>query len=110
MFTKLMANFPLDGKEELPKVLKSDVPYAGILGSRKKTEKILREAEVNEVNYSASELAKIHYPIGLDIGANTPEEIALAIIAEIKAFFAKRSGESLKKFDGYIHKKNMEAV
>ncbi|MCG8311024.1 MAG: XdhC family protein [Cytophagales bacterium] len=97
-------------KEELPKALRSDVPYIGILGSRKKTQKILREAEVNDINYSKSELEKIHYPIGLDIGANTPEEIALSIVAEIKAFFAKRSGESLKKFDGYIHKKNLETV
>jgi xanthine/CO dehydrogenase XdhC/CoxF family maturation factor len=97
-------------KEELPKVLKSKTPYIGILGSRKKTQKILREAEVNEEYYSPAQLDKIHYPIGLDIGANTPEEIALSIIAEIKAFFSKRTGESLKKFDGYIHKKNLEAV
>lgn len=94
-------------KEELPKVLKSELPYIGILGSRKKTQKILREAEVNDVNYSTSELAKIHYPIGLDIGANTPEEIALSIIAEIKAFFSNKTGESLKKFEGAIHKKEM---
>ena len=92
-------------KEELPKVLKSDAPYIGILGSRKKTQKILREAEVNDDNYSTSELAKIHYPIGLDIGANTPEEIALSIIAEIRAFFSNKTGESLKKSDGFIHKK-----
>lgn len=97
-------------KEELPKALKSDAPYIGILGSRKKTQKILKEAEVNADNYSESELAKIHYPIGLDIGANTPEEIALSIVAEIKAFFAKRTGEPLKKFDGYIHKQNLEEV
>lgn len=93
-------------KEELPKVLKADAPYIGILGSRRKTQKILREAEVNTANYSASELSKIHYPIGLDIGANTPEEIALSIIAEIRAFFAKGTGESLKKFEGAIHRKH----
>lgn len=97
-------------KEELPKVLKSDSPYIGILGSRKKTQKILKEAEVNAEHYSSSELAKIHYPIGLDIGANTPEEIALSIVAEIKSFFSGRSGEPLKKFNGNIHKKNLEEV
>lgn len=97
-------------KEELPKVLKSDSPYIGILGSRKKTQKILKEAQVNNEHYSASELAKIHYPIGLDIGANTPEEISLSIVAEIKSFFSGRSGEPLKKFDGYIHKKNLETA
>jgi xanthine dehydrogenase accessory factor len=65
---------------------------------------------VNDDNYTAKELAKIHYPIGLDIGANTPEEIALSIIAEVKAFFSQRTGKPLKVFDGYIHKKNIQAV
>jgi xanthine dehydrogenase accessory factor len=58
---------------------------------------------VNETNYSTTELNKIHYPVGLDIGANTPEEISLSIIAEIKAFFSQRSGQPLKNFEGYIH-------
>lgn len=97
-------------KEELPKALKSDAPYIGILGSRKKTQKILREAEVNKENYSPSELAKIHYPIGLDIGANTPEEIALSIVAEIRAFFSNKTGESLKQFEGFIHKNPVEGI
>ncbi len=97
-------------KEELPKVLKSDSPYVGILGSRKKTQKILKEAEVNESNFTPGELAKIHFPIGLDIGANTPEEIALSIIAEIRAFYSNKTGEPLNKFDGKIHNKNMEIV
>lgn len=97
-------------KEELPKVLKSRAPYIGILGSRKKTGKILREAEINDTHYSAEELRKIHYPIGLDIGANTPEEIALSIIAEIKTFFSGRTGQPLKNFDGSIHQQNPEPV
>ncbi len=97
-------------KEELPKALKSEAPYIGILGSRKKTEKILREAEVNDQNYTSDELEKIHYPIGLDIGANTPGEICLSIIAEIKTFFSGRTGQPLQNFDGYIHKQNLEKV
>ena len=90
-------------KEELPKVLRSGASYVGILGSRKKTTKILREANITQDNFSVAELAKLHYPVGLDIGASTPEEIALSIIAEIKASFSGKSGESLKKFDGFIH-------
>ena len=97
-------------KEELPKVLKSRAPYIGILGSRKKTQKILREAEVNEAHFSSAALAKIHYPIGLDIGANTPEEIALSIIAEIRAFFSSKTGEPLTKFEGAIHDGNLEIL
>ncbi len=97
-------------KEELPKVLKSNIPYVGILGSRKKTQKILKEANVNSEKYSDSELTKIHYPIGLDIGANTPEEIALSIVAEIMAFFSTGTEESLSQFKGSIHNKHPENI
>jgi len=96
-------------KDQLPLALKSPAPYVGILGSRKKTQKILREAEINEMNYSSEELAKIHYPIGLDIGANTSEEIALSIVAEIRSFFSGRSGEPLRKFEGAIHVRTIES-
>jgi xanthine/CO dehydrogenase XdhC/CoxF family maturation factor len=96
-------------KDQLPLALRSPAPYVGILGSRKKTQKILREAEINELNYLPAELAKIHYPIGLDIGANTPEEIALSIVAEIRSFFSGRSGEPLRKFEGSIHTQNFES-
>ena len=96
-------------KEQLPIALKSPAPYIGILGSRKKTEKILREAEINATNYTEDQLDKIHYPIGLDIGANTPEEIALSIVAEIRSFFSSRSGESLRNLDGAIHTRTIES-
>ncbi len=96
-------------KDQLPLALKSPAPYVGILGSRKKTQKILREAEINEIKFTSEELAKIHYPIGLDIGANTPEEIALSIIAEIRSFFSGRTGESLRQFDGAIHARIIES-
>jgi len=96
-------------KDQLPLALKSPAPYVGILGSRKKTQKILREAEINEINYNSEELAKIHYPIGLDIGANTPEEIALSIVAEIRSFFSGRSGGPLRKFEGAIHARSIES-
>ncbi|MDZ7605779.1 MAG: XdhC family protein [Cyclobacteriaceae bacterium] len=96
-------------KDQLPLALKSYAPYVGILGSRKKTQKILREAEINELNYTPEQLSKIHYPIGLDIGANSPEEIALSIVAEIRSFFSGRSGEPLRKFEGAIHSRIIES-
>ncbi len=80
-------------KETLPEALRSGASYVGILGSKRKTEKILNEAHVDEDHFSHEELAKIHYPVGLDIGAVTPEEIALSVMAEITAVFSVKKHE-----------------
>ena len=73
-----------------------DLPYIGIIGNVTRTEKIL--AAIPSQNGSrAVHDAAIHYPAGLDIGAQTPEEIALSLVAEIQAVLSGRHGESLKK-------------
>ncbi|MGC0142032.1 XdhC family protein [Pseudactinotalea sp. Z1732] len=58
----------------------------------------LREAGATE-----DQLARIHSPIGLDLGGRTPEETAVSIAAEIIANRWKGSGESLSRTDGRIH-------
>ena len=58
--------------------------YIGLLGSRRKAIEIARSLE--EQGYSKTELDRVHTPIGLDIGAETPEEIAVSILAEILSF------------------------
>jgi len=62
-------------------VIESDAAYIGMIGSRKKNATVFQHLE--ERGISAQELKKIHAPIGIDIGAQTPEEIAVSIIAEI---------------------------
>jgi xanthine dehydrogenase accessory factor len=65
--------------------------YVGLIGSKRRTSIVidrLREAGISE-----AQLEKIHAPIGLDIGAVSPEEVALAIMAEIVA--ARRGGTGL---------------
>jgi xanthine dehydrogenase accessory factor len=61
--------------------LKSSVAYVGALGSKTTQEK--RKAALREKGLSEEQLARIHGPVGLDIEAETPEEIALAVMAEI---------------------------
>jgi xanthine/CO dehydrogenase XdhC/CoxF family maturation factor len=77
--------------------------YIGVLGPKKKLERMLDELEENGTVITERNLETIHGPVGLDIGSETPEEIALSIIAEIKAIFSKRNGKSLKHKMTVIH-------
>jgi xanthine dehydrogenase accessory factor len=63
--------------------LASPVPYVGVLGSRKTQAK--RLAALREAGVAEADLARLHSPIGLDLGGRSPEEIALAILAEVVA-------------------------
>ncbi|MBF4462136.1 XdhC family protein [Rathayibacter sp. VKM Ac-2878] len=77
------------------------VAYVGAMGSRRTHERrrgLLREAGVTD-----EALGRLHSPIGLDIGASTPEETAVSILAEVLAVRAAASGESLRRRTGPIH-------
>jgi len=67
----------------LPPVLATDARYVGALGSRRTHE--ARIARLREKGFDDLQTARIHAPVGLDIGATTPEEIAIAIVAEMVA-------------------------
>jgi len=71
----------LKDEEVLGSVIKSSAGYIGMIGSRKKNSTVFQHLE--EQGISAQELKEVHAPIGVDIGAQTPEEIAVSIIAEI---------------------------
>lgn len=71
------------------------IPYLGLLGPRKRLQRILQELGEVGTEFSADELAKLHSPIGLDIGAESPEEIALSIVAEVMCSKNQREGISL---------------
>ena len=71
----------LQDQEVLASIIESDAAYIGMIGSRKKNATVFQHLE--EQGISAQELKKVHAPIGIDIGAQTPEEIAVSIIAEI---------------------------
>ena len=77
--------------------------YIGLLGPRKKRDRIIEELKQNGLELTEQQLASIHGPVGLDIGAETSEEIALSILAEINAVLNKREGKRLKDREGTIH-------
>lgn len=74
---------------------RGDAAYIGMLGSRQKIRAIFSKLE--EQGVSRAELDAIHSPIGLDLGGETPGEIAVAVVAEILAVKNGRSGGFLSR-------------
>lgn len=83
----------------LSELLKLDLPYVGLLGPRKRRDQLLHAVLDEGIAIDAEVFA----PAGLDLGAETPEELALALVAEIQAVFAGASGESLRDRKAPIH-------
>lgn len=81
----------------------ASVPYVGVLGPKKKLKRILEELEEEGIHLSGEKKATIFGPTGLDIGAETPEEIALSIVAEIQAVLTGKKGEMLTNKTEVIH-------
>ena len=84
-------------------VLPSVASYIGLLGPRKRAEKIFDTLAAEGNRLSAADQQRIYAPAGLDIGAATPEEIALSILAEVRSHFAGRQGMSLRLREGSIY-------
>lgn len=99
----LMAHDLKTDTAHLKRVLSSKAFYIGLLGPAKRSQKIFEALAQEGTLIREEERSRIFTPAGLDIGANTPEEIALSIIAEIKSCFSGRQGASLRLRDGAIH-------
>ena len=97
----LMTHNYLHDRALLEQWLSSPVRYLGVLGPKRRTERLLADLPPGLVTDAA--LARLHSPVGLDIGADTPELIALAITAGIQAVAAGRPGGFLRDRVGPIY-------
>lgn len=88
----LMTHHYAKDLEALRLLLPSSVGYLGLMGSRARGAKLLEELAIEGIHSDA----RLHTPVGLDLGAADPEAIALSILAEIQAFLHGRSGRSLR--------------
>ena len=102
----LMSHDYKTDKKNLPRALKTASPYIAMLGPRVRSEKIFRELEEENSAITDDEMKRIYAPAGLDIGALTPEEIALSLLAEIRAVLSKREGGFLRLRESSIHERN----
>jgi xanthine dehydrogenase accessory factor len=94
-----------DPKFDLPALrcaLNSDAPYIGLLGSRRS--QAARRASLREAGFGETALARIHGPVGLDLGGVTVAETALSILAEIVAECRGGEGLPLRTARGAIHR------
>ena len=93
-----------DHKFDVPAIaaaVKTDVGYLGAMGSRRTHEQ--RQQRLREAGLTDAEIARVMSPIGLDIGARTPEETAIAVCAEVIALRTGRRAKSLRDTAGPIH-------
>ena len=93
-----------DAKIDLPALrsaLQSKVAYVGVLGSRRSQS--AHAESLRELGCSAAELARIHGPAGLDIGAASSAQVACSIVAEILGVLNEGSAAPLRSLQGPIH-------
>jgi xanthine dehydrogenase accessory factor len=85
----------------LAAALATDAGYVGALGSRRTQER--RAERLRDAGLDEQSIARVHAPCGLDVGARTPSETAISILAEVIAVRTGRTGESLRETSGPIH-------
>ena len=93
-----------DPKFDVPAIssaVATQVGYIGAMGSRRTNEE--RNKRLVDFGVDVDQLERVMGPIGLDIGARTPEETAVSIMAEVVSLRAKKRGVSLRDGDGPIH-------
>jgi xanthine/CO dehydrogenase XdhC/CoxF family maturation factor len=95
-------NFMRD-KDYLRSLLGSETPYIGMLGPHERFEKLLAELRREGFEPDPADLRAVHSPAGLDVGAEGPEEIAWALVAEVLAVRSGRPGGYLRERSGPIH-------
>lgn len=101
--TVIMTHNAAQDRSYLQELLPSPMRYIGLLGPRARGARLLAEIEEEGNILDSADPQHLYSPAGLDIGSETPEEIALAILAEIQTALTNGSGNSLRERHGSIH-------
>lgn len=102
VFVMMTHNYNYD-MSMLKALMQTEVPYIGMLGPKKKLLRMLDDLKQDGFIPNDAMISRVFGPSGLEIDAETPEEIALSIIAEIQAVLGKKSGGMLREKTDVIH-------
>lgn len=84
-------------------LLTRPLAYVGLLGPKKRAERILGDLKAGGVTINRELFERMHAPVGLDLGAETPEEVGLSILAEMQATLTTRDARPLRERTKPIH-------
>jgi xanthine/CO dehydrogenase XdhC/CoxF family maturation factor len=102
-FVVVMTHRYTDDRQFLHTLLRREIAYLGQLGPRKRTHRLLQDLPDGLPPATALQLSKLRAPVGLDLGGNTPETVALSILAEMQSRLSGRSAAPLRDRIGPIH-------
>jgi xanthine dehydrogenase accessory factor len=100
----VMGHHLAQDRASLAALLSSSAGYIGVLGPRARTQQMLADCRAAGVTVDQAALARVYAPVGLQLGAQTPAEIALAIVAEAQAVFTQSEVSGLRSQPGSIHR------
>lgn len=101
--TMVMTHSYTTDRELLRVLLPRALRYVGLLGPRARSVRLLNELADEGCVFDSAMLASLYSPAGIDIGAETAEEIAISVIAEMRAVLSGRTGGALRDRAGAIH-------
>jgi xanthine/CO dehydrogenase XdhC/CoxF family maturation factor len=99
----LLTHHFLHDRTLLERMLELPAAYLGVLGPRRRLDRLLEELSAAGIEPSSAARERLHGPVGLDIGSETPQEIALSALSEIQAVMNERDGGRLRGAQRPLH-------
>jgi len=99
----VMTHHFLHDLDLLEQLIPSAASYLGVLGPQRRAEKLLQQLAERGLHPTTEQLERFHGPVGVDMGSETPEEIALSALAEIHAVLRGRAAGFLRDRHGPLH-------
>ena len=109
-FALLMTHNFLHDADLLAHLIVSPARYIGVLGPKRRLLRLLAHIEQQGIVPAPDQIARLHGPVGLDIGADNPDEIALSIVAEMQAVATERAGIALRDRQAPLHAETLVAA